>query len=185
MELYLVRHTPPRVPVSICYGRAEVGVEPREVRAAAAHLRPLLPSQAPLHASPLERCRLLAEALAAAPHYDERLQEMHFGEWELKPWDEIDRAALDAWRADLLGYAPPGGESVGALFVRVGGFLEDLRAADPAAAVIVAHSGVLRAIAGQVLGLAPQEWTGLRFDFGAVSLIVAAAGDARLAWHNR
>ena len=45
------------------------------------------------------------------PKIDDRLAEMNFGDWEGRPWDSIPRLEIDAWAADVAGYAPPGGES--------------------------------------------------------------------------
>ncbi|MFZ5510255.1 MAG: alpha-ribazole phosphatase family protein [Pseudomonadota bacterium] len=185
MELYLVRHTAPVAAAGLCYGQSEVDVDPAETLAAAARLRTLLPVAAPLFSSPLRRCRVLAEALAGAPRFDERLREMHFGQWEMQPWSAIPRPQLDAWRLDLLGFAPPGGESAAALYRRAGAFLQELPGAAETA-VIVAHAGVLRALAGHLLALPPAEWTALHFEFGSASLIRGSSpGAAALVWHNR
>jgi len=71
MELYLIRHPRPDVPPGTCYGRSDVGIidDAAEV---AARLKPHLPPTYQLHASPLQRARLLAEALGE-PTFDERL----------------------------------------------------------------------------------------------------------------
>jgi alpha-ribazole phosphatase len=184
MELYLVRHTAPVAAAGLCYGQSEVDVDPAQALAAAARLRPLLPAAAPLFSSPLRRCRVLAEALAGAPRFDERLREMHFGQWEMQPWSAIPRAQLDAWQADLLGFAPPGGESAAALYRRAGVFLQELPGTAETA-VIVAHAGVLRALAGHLLALPAAEWTALQFEFGSASLIESTCAGATLVWHNR
>lgn len=97
---------------SICYGRLDVAA--REVAATARRLRDELPTHLPdlpLWTSPLRRCRELAAALHPAPREDGRLMEMDFGAWEGLAWDAIPRAELDAWAADVAGFAPPGGES--------------------------------------------------------------------------
>ena len=109
MELYLIRHPRPAVEPGICYGQTDLGLaEP--VDAVAARLRPLLPESFALYASPLRRARLLAEALGT-PQLDPRLKEIHFGDWEGRSFDDIGQAALDAWAAAPLDFAPPGGET--------------------------------------------------------------------------
>jgi len=136
------------------------------------------------------RCRLLSERLHPQPIYDERLQEMHFGEWELRRWEDIGHAQIDAWAADPLNFTPPGGESVGTMRRRAAGFLADLRKAGLPSTVIVTHAGILRACAAELLALPQNDWLTLPFDYGTVSLIEKVAsphmteGEWRLIWHN-
>lgn len=174
MRTFLIRHPKPDIDTGICYGRSDLGLAESAVARAEA-LRPLLPPDAPVWSSPLRRCLELARALHAAPVIDERLLEMHFGDWEMRRWNEIPRAEIDAWAADPLGFAPPGGESPNELRARVAELLRDL----PDTAVLVAHGGVLRACVAELVGLA--EWHTLRFDYGAASLVE----DGRLVWQNR
>ena len=147
-------------------------------------LRPLLPPRYALHASPLQRARLLAEALGD-PSLDPRLMEIHFGEWEGRLFDDIGRDALDAWVAAPLDFAPPGGESPRQMAERVRAFLADLRRTAPAAAVVVAHGGPLRALAGELLGLPPERWLGLDFACGEVTRLDLQPWGTTLRWFNR
>ena len=137
-----------------------------------------------LFASPLARARLLAEALGT-PRLDPRLKEIHFGEWEGRSYDDIGQAALDAWVAEPLDFAPPGGESPRQMAERALDFLADLRAAGPAAAVVVAHGGPLRALAGELLGLPPERWLGLDFGCGEVTRLDLHDWGTVLRWFNR
>ncbi|NTV09725.1 MAG: alpha-ribazole phosphatase family protein [Zoogloea sp.] len=182
MELYLIRHPRPDVPPGVCYGQSDVGLaECPEI--IAARLRPHLPQDFALHASPLQRARRLAEALGK-PVLDGRLMEMGFGEWELKPYAEIGDA-LDAWVDDPMGFRAPGGESALEMAARVHGFLDELLVAPCGAAVIVAHGGPLRAIAGRLLGLPPARWLGLDFACGQVSRLDVFDWGTTLRWFNR
>jgi hypothetical protein len=65
-----------------------------------------LPAGLPIYSSPLRRCAELAARLSDNIIYDARLAEMHFGDWEMLPWDAIPRAAIDAWAADMAHYRP-------------------------------------------------------------------------------
>lgn len=174
MRLWLIRHPPPAVAPGICYGATDLPLADDPALAAAA-LRPLLPTDVPLFASPLERCRRLADLLHPAPIIDARIREIDFGHWEMQPWDSLDRALLDAWAADPFRFVPPGGEAVAALRARVAAFLAGL----PNEAVLVAHAGVIKVCAAELAG--EENWFGLRFDYGAVSLIE----DGRFVWRNR
>jgi alpha-ribazole phosphatase len=183
MELYLIRHPKPDVAPDVCYGQLDIGLaEPAQ--AAADRLLPLLPDKFDLHASPLFRARALAEVLGR-PRLDPRLKEMHFGDWEGQSFAEIGEA-LDAWVADPIGFAAPGGESAASLAERVHDWLEELLDEQPTEPqVIVAHGGPLRAIAGQLLGLPPERWLGLDFACGQVSRLDLFEWGALLRWFNR
>ncbi|KAF0163536.1 MAG: fructose-2 6-bisphosphatase [Rhodocyclaceae bacterium] len=167
MQLWLIRHPPPQVAASVCYGRTDLALAD-DVAAAAARIRPQLPPHGPLFTSPLQRCRQLAAALHPAPQSDERLQEMHFGDWEMTPWAQIQREALDGWAADPLGYRPPQGESVTELQARVYAFVAEVRGAGLERAVLVTHAGVMKVIVGLAQGMLPQKWMALMFEYERV-----------------
>ena len=158
----------------LCYGRTDVPLAEDPARHAEA-LRPLLPAGAPLYSSPLTRCRQLAERLHPAPILDDRLREIDFGEWEMRPWNALDRRLIDAWAAAPLDFAPPGGEPVAALRARVRACLAEL----PDEAILVAHGGVFKACAAELTS--DGEWSALFFDYGKASLIE----DGAFAWRNR
>ena len=84
-----------RVAPGICYGQLDVDCE--DPQPIAARLRPQIPAGTPVISSPLRRARLLALALDSQAGIDGRLSEIDFGEWEGRPWNDIDREALDAW----------------------------------------------------------------------------------------
>ncbi|WP_068808865.1 alpha-ribazole phosphatase family protein [Thauera phenolivorans] len=183
MELHLIRHPRPDVAPGTCYGHHDVGIAESAVEVAA-RLRPLLPAGFALHASPLTRARLLAEELGE-PRLDERLKEMHFGEWEGRPFADIG-AAIDAWATDPMGFRAPGGESARQMSERVLHWLDELRAAPPVeAVVVVAHGGPLRVIAGHLLGLPPDRWLGLDFGCGQVTRLDLEPWGTVLKWFNR
>ena len=183
MELHLIRHPRPDVAPGICYGQSDLGLaEPAEI--CAARLRPMLPPRFALHASPLARARLLAEALGS-PRIDPRLQEMHFGEWEMAPFESLG-SAIDAWADDPLGFRAPGGESAQEMGERVLEWLEECLAEDSTdPVVVVAHGGPLRVIGGHLLGLPRERWLSLDFECGRVTRIDIEAWGTTLKWFNR
>lgn len=174
MRLWLIRHPRSDIAPGICYGRSDIALAEDAAERAAA-LRDLLPDAAPIYSSPLQRCLQLARMLHADPIVDARLMEMHFGEWEMRRWDDIPRPQIDAWASDPVGFAPPGGESPAAVRARVTALLREL----PEVAVLVTHGGVLRACVAELTGMA--DWHALSFDYGSVSLIESG----RLVWQNR
>ena len=149
MRLHLIRHPRPDLAPGICYGSSDVAVKAGEANKVLAALLPLLPAGVPIHSSPLQRCSVFAEQLAqalhaASPVHDKRLAEMHFGNWELREWDSIPRAEIDAWVASLTAYRPGGGESVMEVAVRLQAFLEDAKRLDASDIIVVTHAGAIR-----------------------------------------
>ena len=145
----LVRHPPVAIAAGRCYGRLDLPLaDPADIPPILADVAPL--RGAMIHTSPLARCRRVAEALAAAwrqatPMPDPRLLEMDFGAWEGLAWDDIPRADLDRWAADLTGFAPPGGETGAALVARVTAFWQSVTV-QPGSHVIVTHGGPLKVL---------------------------------------
>ena len=156
MILHLVRHLAPLAAPGVCYGRSDLAVDPAVQAAALPALRAALPAGVPVYASPLRRCASLAADLyGAAVQLDARLTELDFGSWELRPWDAIARAEIDAWAADLAGYRPGGGDSVAAMALRVSAFYGDLLARGEPEAVLICHAGTIRLLAARARGLDP------------------------------
>lgn len=179
MRIFLIRHPQPAIAKGICYGQTDLDLA-EDVEACAAQLRGLLPAEAMIYSSPLRRCRALAEVLHATPQFDDRLKEIHFGDWEMQSWDSIDRAAIDAWANAALDHAPPGGESVAMLYQRVAHFIRERHASGEDNLVLVTHAGVMKACCALLLGIPEEEWMPMGFDYGTVSLIEMG----ELLWHN-
>jgi len=180
MRLHLIRHPRPGIEPGICYGQLDI---PAEIEMAGlVRLKSELPPGLPVWSSPLQRCRKLAERLHPQPIFDERLAEMNFGDWEGRRWDAIPRHELDAWAADIAGYAPPGGESPAALQQRALEFVAGLVAPE---AVIVTHAGVIRTLLADWQGLPPARWSELHVGFGSVTTVSLSRDSADLIRLNR
>lgn len=160
MRVYLIRHGQPQVDAGICYGGTDLDVAPQEHERVLAEVKPALPAGAPVLSSPLRRCRDLAEQLAAAlgsgaVEYDKRLMEMHFGAWEMRAWDAIPCKEIDAWAEDLLGYCPPGGETVLQMAERVWLFYAELLRRSDEQVIVVCHAGTIRLLQQCRKGVVP------------------------------
>lgn len=187
LRIHLIRHPPPAVASGVCYGQTELGLL-APAATAAERLRPLLPAAYSVVSSPLLRCLALAQALTPEPRSDERLKEIHFGDWENRRWDDIPRAELDAWAAAPFEHRAPGGESAAAMAARVIAFAADLAAAPPlpeAEWVVVAHQGPLRVLIAHWLELPRDSWLKLPLDFAASSCVELSRHGNRLLWLNR
>ncbi|GAA4321888.1 alpha-ribazole phosphatase [Flaviaesturariibacter amylovorans] len=151
MEFYLIRHTTPDVPVGTCYGQTDLGLTATFDAEAAAILPHLPAGIRTVYSSPLQRCRKLAERLFPGQLlcFDDRLKEIHCGDWEGRPWDSIEPGPLQAWMANRLHACIPGGESYTQLYERVTDFLQDLPPAEGPFA-IVTHGGVIRSLLAHI-----------------------------------
>jgi alpha-ribazole phosphatase len=146
MKLHLVRHPRPDIDPGLCYGATDVPVAQQHLAEALTALRGHgLPGPLPVYASPLRRCAELARRLQPRRlHLDARLAEMDFGRWEMRPWTGIPMPEVDAWAADLLTYRPGGAENVLDVARRVAAFVDDLRGAGVAEALVICHAGTIR-----------------------------------------
>ena len=143
----------PLIDKGICYGQLDVGVNLKATKACALELHNMLPKGIAVITSPLQRCELLTtELIGLRPDLmvksDPRLEEMYFGQWEGRPWADIDPAELAAWTADFAHYRAGGtgessGESVAQFMARVAVAFDEL---DPEKDTLwVTHAGVIRA----------------------------------------
>lgn len=151
--LWLLRHAQPLIAPGVCYGQLDVPADPSATLQASLRFAHAMPRGATIRYSPLQRCEQLAQALQAPEAYltaDIRLQEMHFGAWEGQSWNDIGRAAVDAWAQDLYGTAPGGGESLATMLDRVRRALIDSWQHDSRLGtrdvVWVTHAGVVRCV---------------------------------------
>ena len=121
-----------------------------------------------VYASPLERTRTTAEAIAKPHRLDVRLEsravEMGFGAWEGLTRDEAaaaDPELYRRWRATPSAATPPGGEALLAVQARARAVIDQLQAehADGTVA-LVTHAIVVRLIVLGALGLdADRLWS--------------------------
>lgn len=187
MDLYLIRHTTPDIARNICYGQSDIDVGP-SFDAELAQLRNKLPQRPEMvFSSPSQRCLKLAQAVAGEQTVlqDARLMELHFGEWELKCWDEIPRGAVDVWAEDHVTQAPPQGESFQALHARAADFLCEASEFNDAAIFAFTHAGVIRALLAEALQLPLVQAFRLQVDYASVSQITVDGAIWRVAGVNR
>jgi alpha-ribazole phosphatase len=174
MEIYVVRHTRVNVAPNLCYGQTDVPLADSFAAEAAEVCKKLPPlnGNVIIYSSPLSRCRKLAEQLHQGPiQFDPRLMEFHFGNWELKRWDEIPAIHLKTWAEDFVNLCCPGGESFQELFTRATAFWEDLRRQTVDLALVVTHGGLIRALFAHLLQIPLEHSMRIDVDYGGVSKI--------------
>ncbi len=131
-------------------------------------------------ASDLRRCAEPAAALAADAVRTPALREQDFGAWEGRTWAELPADAAPL--IDPVAGRAPGGESFAEVWARVTALVPVL---PPGPALVIAHAGSLRALAGLLLGLPPLRALDLAWGHGAACRIdryAPAAGVLR--WHQ-
>lgn len=169
--LYLIRHTTPDIAPGICYGQLDMDVA-ASFPVEAAAVTNWLPPFDLLITSPLLRTQRLAEHLAqqrqCALRSDARLMEMHFGSWEGRAWNDIERSEIDAWGADILNHAPPAGESARQMLQRVQTVLREVSRMPQRSIGLVAHGGSIRAVLALLAGVPLTHTLGWKIDYGAV-----------------
>ena len=131
-------------------------------------LRTRLPHGAKAYASPIRRTIETAKALQLDPVLVPEFSEQDFGEWTGRRHDDLavtDGAAYARFWNDPARSAPPGGESFESQIVRVRRGLDRI---DQDSAVLVVHSGTIRATLCVALDIEPVA--ALRFVVDPLSL---------------
>ncbi|MGE0200947.1 MAG: alpha-ribazole phosphatase [Candidatus Melainabacteria bacterium] len=179
MDVCLIRHTTPSVGRGICYGQSDVALAASFEQEAYALWRSLeaktqgAVTPVRIVTSPLQRCRLLADFLKgkipkSTLVFDDRLQELSFGDWEGHPWSEIEKHTYFAvWMNDFVNVACPGGESYCELASRAQECLQHW-SNQPERTVLVTHAGVIRALLAYQLGISLEQSFELPVNYGDV-----------------
>jgi alpha-ribazole phosphatase len=167
-QIYLVRHTKVDVPQGVCYGTTDVKLAPA-FQDEFATVKGKLQGKKfkKIYSSPLSRCTKLAEFIAPKQFIeDSRLSELHFGEWEMKLWDDVFQSTYGKeWMDNYQTLPCPGGESYPDLFKRVSDFIRELKGDD---LLIITHSGVIRVFLCVFKNISLQEAFNFQVDFGEV-----------------
>ncbi|MEC5147420.1 alpha-ribazole phosphatase [Chitinophaga sp. 212800010-3] len=184
MEIYLIRHTTPAIESGICYGASDIDVAgsfEEEVK----RIPPLLPQkQLDVYTSPLQRCEKLAAALFGNNYIkDDRLKEMNFGDWEMQPWENISRNALNKWADNVVFEHIPGGESYEELYNRSIALLEEVIARGKDA-VFITHGGVIRCIVAQATDTPLVDAFDISVDYGHITRIKAENDKLEVIFSN-
>lgn len=148
MKIYAIRHTSVNVKPGICYGQTDVDV----AETFHEEQKPLLQeinkeSFGVVWSSPLLRCRKLAGSLFPNEeiHFDSRLKELNFGDWEMLPWDEIyAQPEGKTWMANYQTLPTKNGESYPEMVARVSAIFNEIKNVNTENIAIVAHAGVIR-----------------------------------------
>jgi alpha-ribazole phosphatase len=165
-NLWLIRHAPVDGPRGVIHGPdapADLGNA-----AAFAALKAKLPANAFAVCSPARRTRETAEKLGLDPIQQPEFREQDFGAWTGRRHDdlasELGSAYHEFWKSPASN-RPPGGESFVDQIERASAGLALVPEGE---AILVVHSGTIRAVLAIALDLAPEQ--ALRFVIDPLSL---------------
>lgn len=121
-----------------------------------------LPREALVVSSDLVRASATADAIQSERQrlaHDAGLREIHFGDWEMKHWKEIeDQERLQAYWDHPGEVSPPNGESWNTVAARVSAVVDGLITAHPGRDIVaVAHFGVILTQVQRALGITGYE----------------------------
>ena len=140
-------------------------------------------------ASPLQRARLLGEALGetlqSQVQFDPDLREIHRGTWQGRTVDELHgelETEVQAFYADPWNYRGHEGENDSMLSARAWPAIENaLRASDGRPVYVATHYNVIRVLIADALGIPSQDSFRLRIDTGRAALLI----DGERGWRLR
>ena len=165
-NLWLIRHAPVDGPRGVIHG-PDAPADTSDAAAFAA-LQARLPKNAFAVCSPARRTWETAAALGLDPVKDASFREQDFGAWTGRRHNDLTAefgAAYQAFWKSPAGNRPPGGESFVDQIDRARDGLARLPAGE---AVLVVHSGTVRAVLAIALELKPDS--ALRFVIDPLSL---------------
>lgn len=169
MDIYLVRHTTPKIDKGICYGQSDlalVDTYPEEFKTI---IDTIPKGDYHIISSPLQRCSAFAKAYQTPITYDNRLLELDFGDWELIRWDDIPQKDIEPWMNDFVNVRVPHGESYIDLTTRVYSFFEELAQSEiTKPVIIVTHAGPIRALLAKLLEIPLEKSFRIKIQYGDV-----------------
>jgi alpha-ribazole phosphatase len=169
MEIYLIRHTTPKIDKGVCYGQTDLEIDETSFEKELKFISNNIPDNIEKYfSSPLKRCTQLAERLSPDFKVDERLMELNFGDWENKNWNEIDKTKLNEWMQDFANISPPNGENYKALHLRTESVITEVLKTDLQKIAIITHAGNIRSFLSFVLSISLENSFRIRLDYASV-----------------
>lgn len=170
MLIHLIRHTTPNIESGICYGQKNLTLADTFLQEKKLIIKHLIAHYNIVYSSPLQRCKKLAQTIKADHlSLEADLMEVNFGDWEGVAWNDIPRSKSQAWMDDFVNIAPPNGESLLQMQLRVQGFInQHIEPNQHEHIAIVTHAGVIRLFFAWVLNIPLQDIFKIKLDYGTV-----------------
>ncbi|NSX56136.1 histidine phosphatase family protein [Parasulfitobacter algicola] len=179
-RLWLVRHGPTHAKSMVGWSDLLADLSDQ---AQIDRLSDYLPSNGVVISSDLQRAIATADAIQGQrrrlPH-DRRLREIHFGDWELRTFAEIEAQTPEHIRAywDEPGdVRPPNGESWHETAARVDAAVDSLVEQKHDDLIIVGHFGMILTQVQRALAITPYEAFSHRIDNFSVTEMVVTGAD--------
>ena len=151
MELFVIRHTEVNNPENLCYGNYDIPLM-KDFNKKSKQIFQNLPSDLDqIYTSPSKRCVDLLNSQNKNFITIKELQELNFGDWEGKKWDEINQNDLNYWMENFVNTPPQNGENMIQLFDRTIEFTYKLLDLNFKKVLFVTHSGVIRSLLSEAL----------------------------------
>ena len=128
----------------------------------------------------VETCNYIIGEAKQQPVVDERINEMNFGVFEGKTYEELCAAypeEVKAWQKDWKEFCPQEGESYVMFYEKVKNFMEYLLTLEAANVLVVTHGGVIRTMYCYILGENLDFYWKFASKNGDISLIKYKHGD--------
>ena len=145
-----------------------------------------------IYASPSCRTRMTANEIAKTTGKDvvelPALRERRFGIWDGLYFDDIEQrypTEYQAWKRDLAGYTPQGGETMEALLQRAGAAIARIAREHPNQTVVaVSHVGPIRACVAEALKIPLTWYRQLHIDYGSLTRVDYGRSQNNLIYTN-
>ena len=143
-----------------------------------------------LYSSPQQRTREtaapIAERCGVGVEIVDALDEVDFGEWSGKAFEDLDNDPRWApWNADRNTAVTPTGETIADLRDRIVGHIEHCCASNPGGCIaLVTHAEVIRTAVLHYLGMSFDAWTRLEIEPASISRLVFTDSGPVLAGLN-
>lgn len=134
-------------------------------------------SVAAIHASPrrrtIETAEIIAKCLALEPEAVDALDELDFGEWAGRCFDELEGDPLwRDWNSSRATACPPGGEAMAPAISRTVAHLDSIaEQRDGASVICVTHCDIIRGTLAHYLGLSLGNILRFEIDPGSISTV--------------
>ena len=171
-EILIIRHTTPNIEKGICYGASDIDVTNNFIEEAS-DIQKRINDFAPMciYSSPLIRCSKLASFLYPNSNiqFDDRIKEMNFGDWEMKPWNSL-KSVIEEWSSDFVNTPTPNGENFNQIYKRACNFVDDqvLNGNKSSRFAIITHSGIMRCLLSRYLKIPLNKVFRVKLNFGAI-----------------
>ena len=157
----------------------------KQARAAAEYLKTIRAAR--LFVSELERAKetahFVSEACGLRPKVDKRLNEIYFGAWEGRTYDDIRTQYPEDyknWIELKSDFSAPGGENVREVARRIVSFRDDLTGAADESVIAVSHGGPIRLLLLEFLDEPLCKFRSLPIDPGSITLIEQGAQELKI-----